>query len=642
MALLGNTDFSELLAKNLDQDSLVSLCQDLLFRRGHTKIRRTDGPGDGGRDVFSVDLKGRSHLVQSKYHQKKDAVCSSADLSELPMALIKLGYSTGLFVTNSRISPQAKREYLDNYPGLELEFIDGDSLVATVVSDVLLQAVWFDGVSISQANAKLVFPLLIRRFPGDQPIKITSENAAAGLATLHSKHPTCRFALVVSNSDLREFELYRPPEPPNMSEGVMAVSNIVELHVEYGAEVSMASKLPKVICECLLQPLRVADSVLTMRVGQPWLLPLRTTDHAARVVTNLDGISFTIGPTETNEESVWFSCRTNDHWDGETDARATEAEFIRLYSHELDCALSYEINCNAGHEPPNLLDAFNDVSKKAWRKSVFCLLSNWGEAWPHSAPEPDQFSDWHGTGKMLCGWFHRNLRGGVIVLGKSEEPGFFEPPNEQEEDARLNELRTAITSINGVEMLDADKARHMVAAIADDPFPSRDTARFHTGELAEYLDELVSSPINPSSRRFAVTIAWKKCDLSEAQFEEVVMKAVAVTEVPSFKNAQVDKLDCYMAATIDYNPASLGLSSTHELLEQAYGATNLLIASIEHSLLLGKEARRCTKEYWLARWNVSLGTSWKNSGKAYAWKGLPNGDLKPMTPSEFFGGDIPD
>lgn len=367
MALLGNTNFSELLAKNLDQDSLVSLCQDLLFRRGHTKIRRTDGPGDGGRDVFSVDPQGRSHLVQSKYHQKRDAVCSSADLSELPMALIKLGYTAGLFVTNSRISPQAKREYLDNYPNLELEFIDGDSLVAAVVSDVLLQAVWFDGASISKANAKLVFPLLIRRFPGDKPVRLTSENAAAALASLHSKHPKCRFALVVSRSDLREFELYRPPDPPNMSEGMMGISDIIELHVEHGAEVAMASKLPKVICECLLPPLQATDSVFTLRVGQPWLLPLRETDHTARVVTNLDGLSVTMGPTETNKESAWFSCRTNHHWDAETDARATQADYIRLYSHELDCALSYEINCNTGNAPPNPLDAFDDVWKKSWR-----------------------------------------------------------------------------------------------------------------------------------------------------------------------------------------------------------------------------------------------------------------------------------
>lgn len=558
------------------------------------------------------------------------------------MALIKLGYTAGLFVTNSRISPQAKREYLDNYPGLELEFIDGDSLVAAVVSDVLLQALWFDGASISQANAKLVFPLLIRRFPGDQPVRLSSENVAAALASLHSKHPKSRFALVVSRSDLREFELYRPPDPPNMSEGVMGISDIMELHVEHGAEVTMASKLPKVICECLLPPLQAADSVFTMRVGQPWLLPLRETDHTTRVVMNLDGLSVTMGPTETNKESVWFSCRTNDHWDGETDARTTQAEFIRLYSHELDCALSYEIICKASHETPNLLDAFHDVWKKAWRKSVFCLLPNWGEAWIHSAPEPDQYSDWHGTGKMLCGWFHHNLKGGMIVLGKSEEPGFFEPPPEQEEEARLNKLRDAINSIDEVQMLDADKARHMVAAIADDPFPSKDNSRFHTGELAEFLDEIVPSPINPSSRRFAVTIAWNNCDLSEGRVKDVIMEAVASTNLKSFERTEVEKLDRYVAATIDFNPSSLGLSSTPDLLELAHDAASSLITSIENSQLLGKEARRSTKQYWQSRYNVSLGTSWRDSSKVYAWRGQPNGDLTPMTTSEFFGGDIPD
>lgn len=240
---------------------------------------------------------------------------------------------------------------------------------------------------------------------------------------------------------------------------------------------------------------------------------------------------------------------------------------------------------------------------------MFCLLPNWGKLWPHPVPEPDQFSDWHGTGKMLCGWFHRNLTGGVIVLGKSEEPGFFEHPPEQEEDTRLNDLRAFISSIDGVQMVDADKARHMVAAIADDPFPSRETTRFHTGELAYYLEELVPSPIDPSSRRFAVTIAWKNCTLSEARVEEVIIKAIATHGLKSFERAQVDKLDGYVAVTIKYNPTALGLSSTRDLLEQAHDAASSLITLIENPQLLGEEARRCTKEYWQSCYDVSLGKS---------------------------------
>jgi len=59
------------------------------------------------------------------------------------MAMTKLGYRTGLFVTNSRISPQAKREYLNDYPNFRLDFLEGETLAKEVLSNGMLTALWY-------------------------------------------------------------------------------------------------------------------------------------------------------------------------------------------------------------------------------------------------------------------------------------------------------------------------------------------------------------------------------------------------------------------------------------------------------------------------------------------------------------------
>src|SRR5690242_4004276 len=120
------TDDIRHLGANLDPKRLVRLTADILWVMGHSGIRIADGPGDGGRDVHAVARDGIPVLAQCKFHRNSVKSCSSTEVSELPMALVKLGYKRGIFVTNAGLSPQAVREYLDNYPDLELRFIDGD------------------------------------------------------------------------------------------------------------------------------------------------------------------------------------------------------------------------------------------------------------------------------------------------------------------------------------------------------------------------------------------------------------------------------------------------------------------------------------------------------------------------------------
>jgi hypothetical protein len=107
-----------LLAK-IDQHTLPHLAGDILyFLHNHQNIRVVDGPGDGKRDVHSKKPDSSYHITQCKYHQDTNVTVSSNETDELVLALMKFDCKSGLFITTGRISPQAKREYLDNYPGL--------------------------------------------------------------------------------------------------------------------------------------------------------------------------------------------------------------------------------------------------------------------------------------------------------------------------------------------------------------------------------------------------------------------------------------------------------------------------------------------------------------------------------------------
>src|SRR2546425_851294 len=136
-------ELRESLTRALSASALVQLTADLLQAKHHSNIRVMEGPGDGGRDIHSIDAESRPHLTQCKYHLDSSHTCSSRELSELPMAMTKLGYNRGLFVTSAKISPQAKREYLNDYPDIILDFLDGGELAKEVLANGMLTALWW-------------------------------------------------------------------------------------------------------------------------------------------------------------------------------------------------------------------------------------------------------------------------------------------------------------------------------------------------------------------------------------------------------------------------------------------------------------------------------------------------------------------
>ena len=160
-----------MLLASLNQDDLPYLVADILaLNYSHREIRVVDGPGDGRRDIHSKTRAGERCLTQCKFHQDPKKGVSSRETDELPLALHKFGARTGFFATTARLSPQAAREYLDNFPGFELSFFSGMELVDEVLRSPSLRAVWLEGESISRVAPLILQPFVVRDISTATPI----------------------------------------------------------------------------------------------------------------------------------------------------------------------------------------------------------------------------------------------------------------------------------------------------------------------------------------------------------------------------------------------------------------------------------------------------------------------------------------
>jgi hypothetical protein len=171
MSVLGTYNPEQFL-RNLDERRLVDLCADLLTIEGHSEIKITDGPGDGQRDVHSKDMEGEGYLTQVKFHAEISRSVSAKELGEVVLGMARYGYRRGLFITNARISPPAKRDCLNSYPTYSIDFIDGWELVKRVFANLVLKAIWYDGVSLDRVSYALVVPTVARDLNNDKPLPL--------------------------------------------------------------------------------------------------------------------------------------------------------------------------------------------------------------------------------------------------------------------------------------------------------------------------------------------------------------------------------------------------------------------------------------------------------------------------------------
>jgi hypothetical protein len=595
----------------LNSNLLEKLTADLLFVRGHTQIRRTGGPGDGGRDIHSLDPEGKAHLTQCKYHQDSDLACSSSDLSELPMAMIKFGYLRGLFVTNARISPQGKREYLNDYPELTLDFLDGEALSKEVLSNGLLTALWYEGAQFSDVNVLTAFPTIIRRHEGDLPFTPFDSLGDVELTRLFdylaTRHDQYKFALRGATASSQPFEPYRAPEPLTLEEGATPFIRVMEVAALGRIALPDLPILAEDICKGIIEWLLSSVGGLSVRVGRPHIVPLEGTNRGSQVLSSVGPISFTATQAFCGEEKSWFAARPNLHWSSRSDARVTEADWIRLYAKDLDCCLSYEINTRISSAARTMKEAIREIQTGGWERSVFCLLPKW-ETWPYvEIPEPDETVLWTWNDHVVCGWLHWSILGNPVPIRTARSPS--ELPGDKESEERRNKIEALLRAVTDATILDPTDARYMVALAGTEPFPDIAFTRIDTADVV-VNPEILPSPIRPSARSFRLSSAWLSgIDLPNAT--DAVEKAISEFDSRFFGAVMLEQWREYLLINIQITPHRIDELPTEALLNDFFDNLKRFLPILQRGLLGYGTVESATKEFWAKRYNVNFGISYE-------------------------------
>lgn len=619
MGIKGPEKIKQKLTSCLDPVLLVDLSADLLFARGFKDIRKTDGPGDGGRDLYALGVDGEKILVQCKFHSDCEKTSSSKELSELPMALVKLNYSKGIFITNGKISPQSKREYLDNYKNLKLIFIDGNDLALEVIENPLLKAVWFDGHDFYKVSNSISFPLLIREHVSDLPFIITKHLSVSEIEKL-TKNTNDRFdKLIITFNDSRIesdcFEPYKAPEPLSVEEGGSPIFSSVEIMVEGLNILADVFEIRKNISEEIIVFLADKMDEFTLRFGKP-SVSTRVNSQKNKIILDVKPKSYIKTALYKGDELTFINAKNSVNWSSVNDARVTEAGSIRLYCHELDVCLDYSIESRIAWKVQLSEIAKLEDRKIGWDKSLFCLIEN-HEKWPYQdIPEPDESSIWIDERYKLCAWFHFSLLGWPSEVRSRSNDGIgtiFKLPDEDDWNLKLCRIKESLSGLEKIQFIDTDKARHMVAIIGVDPLGLEKNVKYITGEVLEYPD-IIPSPILPASRIFSLEIVWKlpsDCPV----LEHDLRAELDLSEFVSGFEIYLQENYCHIR--IDVDITKFVSNTSNKILGELYDLAKILISKLES--IFPENSFIVTKEYWKSIFNVSLGVEWNKSGKSYGF-----------------------
>lgn len=337
------------LFRRLDEVAFTHLVADYLaFIEGHSEVRVVDGPGDGRRDIQSLTPDGDKFLTQCKFHKKHTGTVSSRETDELPIALLKFNTKFGLFATNGRLSPQAKREYIENFPGFTLRYLDGGMLADAILTHPLLRAAWFDGQAIQRTTELLALPLVARRLGDDAPV------ALRGMDTL---------ALGERVAILRHLDIDASVFAPYRPSTALAIGP--ELHgspalVVHGAQFYELDKLWESLVQTLPSRFKPGTAV---RIGHPVLVhPKGPSDYSTGLVCRdvpcETYVIDDVGIVRTEEDHL---LPEEDFWKFPERVTTLTADWCHWYNGALDCVLTVSIATAASTITRNVDRAIRDT-----------------------------------------------------------------------------------------------------------------------------------------------------------------------------------------------------------------------------------------------------------------------------------------
>lgn len=470
------------LLATLKPTDFPSLIGDILyFSKGHRHVKVMDGPGDGCRDIQSQDKDAIVVLTQCKCFEDPEKTVGSPDAHELIVALTKFGRTRGVLATNGFISTPLKREFTDNFPNLELDWIDGGDVVDEVFSNPTLYRAWVVGNAMEREKVFVKIPFVLRGAADDQPIEIADHDLGDGLVVQGR-----------SSIDHGALETFRPPSSVHWSESLGRVARCASALSQFPPELHATEDLhAKVIAGALN-----TTDVVTVRFGIPHLVPTKTPefDKGFRI-PGFEPRSYVLRPNKPAMTEKDFLLLRSPEWHWPSRVHALQAEWANWQSADGQRWCHIEINSPSfpNSTQSQVCRMIGESERRHLREAdaifVTAPLEVCDRVQVSCSVEPDVECA-NGPAGGLLGWKFHN-------------------PKTRRVDRET--VEKALADEPTVERLSLDDAIH-VTALSDDPLAPTPSGEHYDPATLMYDFDHLPSPHYVQGRRCSFVEFWKVPD----------------------------------------------------------------------------------------------------------------------------------
>lgn len=169
----------------------------LVLTQGHTLVDITGGPGDEKQDILTLTPDGQRQLTQCKHTVNYEAKSSGEDLDQMFSAAFRKNCQVALYVTNSDLTPQAKRyindqEYLRGSqvdPSLvpSVHYWNGRHIWERIADHAQLLNKWFSGAGQVHGLRTVTVRMVTTKMPDREVQRCEPESVQAAFDANESK-----------------------------------------------------------------------------------------------------------------------------------------------------------------------------------------------------------------------------------------------------------------------------------------------------------------------------------------------------------------------------------------------------------------------------------------------------------------------
>ncbi|MCU0422801.1 MAG: restriction endonuclease [Bacteroidia bacterium] len=582
----------------LDFPYLIADILVLHFNHGNVKV--VDGTGDGKRDVFSINPRGEKVVTQCKFHYDFNKTSGTNETDEIVIALNKFNCSNGFFCTSGKLSPQSKREYLDNYPDFNLGWLEGHEIVDIVLDSAILRKIWFEGEKIHLLKNSISLPFIIRKLPEDVEVPL--------------KKPIDFKLDEGTEIEIKERSLFKPNQfrPFNNLNirnsgsyfgSVFAFEIVLTGNVYFNSIDRLKTEVLKVLSNDITEISE--SSYVAVRFGIPHFPENKDLYRKYKVEKfnfPVNSETFILKNGEIIEEYDFLIDLNSTNWKRPGRIHMSQLSDFCFYNKIHDLAFYIYYTCVAQEDLHPHVTRHIEVDKIFWKKSLF-LLGEAGIKKHFENYPPDKIYSFGPNAELAC-WMHPR----PIMF--SADISLFEKSLFHEEFEIEKKKILEFANSHNMECIGWEKASKIAALNDEDPFPNNPETSYRIVDILEEF-HTIPSPIKPEKREFIFECVWKISDLDDKSFEIRIDKfsnRINDFEIIEKLNFTIDyETRGMIYLRVTYTPEFDVYRSTAENLNNLTEEVNEVFNGVEHELLENfPETERATNFYWLTELGVFL------------------------------------